>query len=357
MKKKIKIFLGGYVNTVNAQNINCRSIAIHLNKNKFEIAALKLYSGTLETDTLKDIRLIETNYPHKITKYISYLKGILWADVVYLPKGELPKFTIFLTKLFNKNSFSTVEGVFDELAQQNAINYFGSIQDMKKYFHAFDHLYSITKFMSKRNRELIDLQTEDKVLYLGTDVDVFINKQKEIKALKNTIIIGNDLVRKGIFDYLELAKTFPKITFHIVGTGNGKIDVNETLQKESINNVVYHGGLPHHELKKLLEKIDLHIFPSRSEGFPKVTLETAAAGVPSLVYSDYGATEWIKHGKNGFVVNTLDEMKKIIENLLEHPHQLQEISENSVKLAIHFDWKEIIKDWEQVIENLMENKN
>ena len=41
-------------------------------------------------------------------------------------------------------------------------------------------------------------------------------------------------------------------------------------------------------MSELLKDMQLHIFPSRSEGFPKVILETACAGVPSLVYADYG---------------------------------------------------------------------
>ena len=39
MKKK-KIFLGGYVNILNAQNINCKSLSIHLNKDKYKGTSL-----------------------------------------------------------------------------------------------------------------------------------------------------------------------------------------------------------------------------------------------------------------------------------------------------------------------------
>ncbi len=42
MAKKIKVFLGGYVNFTNAQNLNCRALAKYLNKDKFECAAMFL---------------------------------------------------------------------------------------------------------------------------------------------------------------------------------------------------------------------------------------------------------------------------------------------------------------------------
>ena len=41
MRKK-KIFLGAYVNINNAQNINCKSLAAYLNKEKYVIKTLKV---------------------------------------------------------------------------------------------------------------------------------------------------------------------------------------------------------------------------------------------------------------------------------------------------------------------------
>jgi glycosyltransferase involved in cell wall biosynthesis len=101
--------------------------------------------------------------------------------------------------------------------------------------------------------------------------------------------------------------------------------------------------------------MDLHVFPSHSEGFPKVTLETAAAGIPSLVYSDYGATEWITPGENGFVVDTLEEMESTVKQLVDNPKSLQKVSKNAIELAKRFDWKVVIKDWEKVLERLSDH--
>ena len=44
-------------------------------------------------------------------------------------------------------------------------------------------------------------------------------------------MIGNDLVRKGIYDYFKIAAQFPEIAFYIAGSGNGKIDVNARNRK------------------------------------------------------------------------------------------------------------------------------
>ena len=95
--------------------------------------------------------------------------------------------------------------------------------------------------------------------------------------------------------------------------------------------------------------MQLHIFPSRSEGFPKVILEAACAGVPSIVYSDYGANQWIYHYQNGFVVQNLEEIKLIIEDLLSDKLLFIQISKNTTQLGLSYDWNLKIKVWQDAI--------
>ena len=54
--------------------------------------------------------------------------------------------------------------------------------------------------------------------------------------------------------------------------------------------------------------MDLLFLPSRSEGFPKVILEAASSAIPSIVYHDYGASEWMITDENGFVVNSFNDV-------------------------------------------------
>ena len=163
-------------------------------------------------------------------------------------------------------------------------------------------------------------------------------------------MIGNDLNRKKASEFIRMALTFPDLSFHIVG-GNDIYGqkVGDYLRKVKANNVIYHGLLDHTQLSALLEQMDLMYFPSRSEGFPKVMLETACAGVPTLCYGDYGADEWIITGKDGFVVSTFEEAQAVIQGLVDHPEQLHELSKNAIELGKRFDWKVLVKEWEEEI--------
>ena len=238
------------------------------------------------------------------------------------------------------------------IAKERALATFGSEEEIRE-FHAFKtKSYAITKAMVEKNKIAIGLPDPDGILYLGTDYDKFAT-EKQVEQFTDVILIGADLKRKGIDDYLDLARKFPQLRFHVAGGAVGGNNYKTQCDNSGLRNVIFHGQVIHTQLKELLRNIQLHIFPSRAEGFPKVTLETAAAGVPSVVYDDYGADEWITTGKDGFVVKTLDEMASVIQDLLDHPEKLQPLADNARALAARFDWKVLVKDWEREIEKIV----
>ncbi|MDE6820689.1 glycosyltransferase family 4 protein [Bacteroides acidifaciens] len=355
MTKKIKVFLGGYVNFTNAQNLNCRALAKYLNKDKFECAAMLFPNGNLTVDAdLDGVKLIKRHRPLRISAWWVYLKGIMWCDVAYLPKGELWRFCDKILRLFDKKSFTTMEGVCDDAYAQSMRNVYGSDNDVRTGYSYTTKTYSITQYMASENERLMGIFAPE-VLYLGCEVEKFVATPQKHKKLRNVVFIGTDMRRKGVVDIMELAKRFPELTFNLVGGGLG-FDAISEIKRLDLMNCKYHGVLSHEQIAELVENMDLHIFPSRSEGFPKVTLETAAMGVPSVVYSDYGAAEWITTGKNGYVVDTIDEIESVIKHLQQHPEQLDTLAEEAIKLAKSFDWKVLVKDWEKVIEELYYNK-
>ena len=350
--KKIKVFLSGIVNSTNAQNLNCLALAKHLDKSEFEIRTLTVYSGDLPVERIEGVKYLPIRYPAKLWHPLQLIRGILWADVSYLCKPEYWKLQRWLVRTFKKKSFGTVEGVYTGVAKERAIEAFGSEAGIRE-FHSFrTKAYAITRSMVEKNKQLVRLPDQDGILYLGTDYDEFAVDEKKVDRLTDVILIGADLKRKGIDDYLVLAKRFPQILFHVAGGAVGGDDYKAQCEKSGLKNVIFHGPVTHSQLKKLLEEVQLHIFPSRAEGFPKVTLETAAAGVPSLVYSDYGADEWIATGKDGFVVKTCDEMAAVVQDLLDYPNKLQPLADNARALARRFDWKVLVKEWEKVIEKV-----
>lgn len=355
--KKIKIFLGGYINSTNAQNLNCLALAKYLDKEKFKVYTLTSYWGDLKYNPIKGVKVFSSFYPARISQYLCYLWGIWKCDIAYLPKGELDKWNKFWLKFLRKKSFKTLEGIADQDNLKSIIIHWGSYEQYLESFTYFDKVFSISKFINEYNYEHHNIKTESLPLYLGVEFDRFKNTKKKIMELGNIIFIGRLLKRKGIYDFLNLAKLFPNVNFHIVGHGNELQNIQNIIKEENIINTKLYGVLNHKELSALLLKMDLHILPSHSEGFPKVILETASTGVASLVYSDYGANEWIKDHKDGFVVDTFEQMQITINELLNDPILLQNVSKNAIDMAKRFDWKILVKDWENNIVGIYhENK-
>jgi len=352
--KKIKLFLGAYLNCINAQNLNCVALAKHLDAEKFELYAMKLYSCQLPITPQKNLTICRVGKPFKLFRKLGYLWGIMQCDIAYLPKGEEHDWCMFWLKVLRKKYFRTVEIILDDEAMQSHMRHDNLTKHaVINHYNAFDNLYSITPFMRSYNETHHHIHSKKDILYLGTEIETFLYETAHVTALRNIVMIGNDLIRKGFYDFIEIAKAFPTIAFNLIGSGNNRIDVAQYLTDEKIENVTYHGSMSHHELAQFLRTQDMLLFPSRSEGFPKVILECAAAGVPSMLYDDYGANEWIEHGKNGFVLHSVDEMKEQLSRLLTNPAQMQHVSQEAVRLAKTFDWKILIKTWETAITAMM----
>lgn len=339
---KIKVFLGGYVNYTNAQNVNCRSIAEYLNKNKFQVYSLRLYFGSNEKFNFKTFLCFK---PFRITYHLGFLWGLLKADVLYLPKHvDTPIWVLKLSKILGKPTFTTVEENVSDLNKINLIESFGSQQVMQDYFINFNAVFGITQHIIDDCNGLINIRK--KPLLLGVDLKYYdyINKQ----AISSVIFVGSLIKRKRVYRFIKLAKIFPMLDFKIVGHGIEQ----DNLIKLSAENVSFMGSQNQSEINELFKRSDLMFLPSESEGFPKVILEAAAAGVASVVYDSYGAHDWMDNQQNGFIVSSFDEVVDLINKLLANPELLYKVSKNTKRLAHSFDWKDIINDWEEVITDM-----
>lgn len=354
--EKIKVFLGAYPNFLNAQNINVRSLSEHLSREKFEIGTM-LYpvQNAKDFKKLHDVRYFQQYRPHRWLSWWGYLRGLMWADVAFLPKFENERFCKWIATAFGTKLFTTVEGLIGDtdLSKMSKRKGRTFIEHFKWYE---PHLYAITKFLSHEVGKRRGYHFSDKILYLGVESSAFLNKVEKVKTLQNIVFIGNKLPTKNIEDFIEASRLYPQLQFHIVGDSLMRVGtIQEYIKQAKLQNVTYHGRMDHQQLRIFLEEMDLMYFPSRSEGFPKVMLETACAGVPTLCYGDYGAEEWITTGENGFVVDTKQEAFEIIARLQQSPTLLQSVSRNAVLLGKRFDWSSLVKDWEEVIENVYQN--
>jgi glycosyltransferase involved in cell wall biosynthesis len=89
---------------------------------------------------------------------------------------------------------------------------------------------------------------------------------------------------------------------------------------------------------------DILLVPSRLEGLPKVTLEAAATGLPSIVFNDY-QTPSVLHGVTGFQVESVDEMVKSLGELIADESLRKRMGFEARKYIQKFDWDAVAKIW------------
>lgn len=346
--KKIKIFLGGYINERNTQNLNCLALTEFLDKDKFKIYALKKEHGNIDISHVEDKIQLFTYNKKRNFKFFNYIQALYYCDILYLPKRNYLSSILFLNKFFKKKVFLTIEGIVDDfIVDKINKQRRNGFQRFLKTINSMDYVYSITQYMKKYNEEKVGLKSQDSILYLGVDSEQFTQKAQISNKLKNIVFIGNDMQRKGIDEYIRVAKSHSNLQFHIVGANGENINFNKLQVK--YQNIHYHGTLIPTQLNELLQTIDLYILPSKSEGFPKVILECAAVGIPSILYGTYGASEWISHNQNGFIVNSFEELYQKVEELSINQELLFTNSTNALELAKAFSWESVIKVWEDKI--------
>lgn len=120
------------------------------------------------------------------------------------------------------------------------------------------------------------------------------------ERIKKIIYVGDVCFSKGSDDIYELAKQFPEKEFIIVGSVGGEMQALDKPQ-----NVILTGRLDAEEVGCQLEKADLFLFPSLTEGFSIALLEAMAKGLPCLA-TDVGANHDMLADQGGIVVAVHD---------------------------------------------------
>lgn len=123
-----------------------------------------------------------------------------------------------------------------------------------------------------------------------------------------------------------------EVDWTIIGSGKTDQEIRELFG----TNVNYFPSLSNTQVYMQMQKADVLLHPTTSEGFPVVVVEAMKCGLVPLVTDWDGATaNLINDGETGFLFDKDEIMKYalIIEKLSNYPFLLNQISTNAVKIA------------------------
>lgn len=322
--KKIRLLLGAYIDSVNAQDINCYNIARYIDKDKFEVHALT-HGGNVNVPGVVCHPISRGRILKNIEKYLTMKK--VDADVYYLPRVE--KVDIEFAKRSKKCITSSVEiqTVYENKTYNNFFN---------KYISAY---FCISEYLNTLNIKYWDKKVP--VLYLGVSVD---SEDTCRKSLKNIVWIGSVITRKRPEYLVELAEHFCNLNFTMVGDG----ELLESIRNKArgMSNITFTGKIDNSSVLELLNKSDLLVMTSEREGLPKVVLEAASKGVPSVYINEYYKIDYIENGINGFGVSNINSMIGAIELLVSDNKKYISCSQHASELAQRYHWSILINQYE-----------
>ena len=150
---------------------------------------------------------------------------------------------------------------------------------------------------------------------------------------KIIISVGLYIKRKGILEFVELAKRLPQYEFYWFGYTDLNLVSSEI--KEAVNsnleNLHFPGYVLSDELRMIYGACDLYIFPTHEETEGIVLLEALATRAKTLIRDIPIYEGSFVEGENIYKAKTVDEFEKKIVEILEG--KLKDLTDEGYKVA------------------------
>lgn len=206
---------------------------------------------------------------------------------------------------------------------------------------------------SKRLLKSYGINKKIEVVSNGIDLDFFRRELIDKKVFQrkygygnnDIVIMGCGLIieRKGILDFIELAKQMPEYQF--IWFGETELSIIPRKIKRAIRiklpNLRFAGYVSREELREAYGSCDLFLFPSKEETEGIVVLEALAMKIPVLVRNIPVYEDWLKEDVDVYKAKDLGQFKENIDQILESNSSA--LYENAYQCAKERNIKEVGK--------------
>lgn len=145
-------------------------------------------------------------------------------------------------------------------------------------------------------------------------------KQYGYKPQDQVILsVGMQIRRKGILDFVQLAKAMPQYQFIWFGCTNLRF-VSRKVRQAVLHppkNLQFAGYVPKEQLQDAYSGCDLFLFPSYEETEGIVVLEALAMQIPVLLRRIPVYTEWLKESQDVYFAGDLQEFETKAAQILQ----------------------------------------
>lgn len=236
-------------------------------------------------------------------------------------------------------------------------------QWLKLLYMKSDLLLAPTPY-SKKILESYGIDKEIIAISNGIDLDFW---KKDVKAGqefrkkygfnkndKVIISVGLQIERKGILEFLKLARRMPKYKFVWFGDAPAALKTPKVSEavKQKTPNVYFPGFVNSGELKGAYSGCDLYIFPTKEETEGIVLLE-ALAMKTEIIISDIPIYDrWLLDSINIYKAKNVDDFEDKIKKVINN--KLPDLTEEGYKVAQARSLKNIGRKLKNIYESVLE---
>ncbi|NVN98251.1 MAG: glycosyltransferase family 4 protein [Geobacteraceae bacterium] len=154
----------------------------------------------------------------------------------------------------------------------------------------------------------------------------------------------------------HLRKSFPHLLLILIGEDEVRKAtlIDKAKHFGVADALVFAGHIPREMMKDALGSLDLNVSAFRNEGFGLSVIEGMLVGTPFVGYKAGGYPEIVNSGKNGYLVDTNEEMMGILLHLLHDHKMMKNISANAeMYVNEHFSFEIMLDSYESLYLNLI----
>jgi glycosyltransferase involved in cell wall biosynthesis len=102
------------------------------------------------------------------------------------------------------------------------------------------------------------------------------------------------------------------------------------------------GALERGEIRTLLAASDVYLAPAPRESFGLAALEGRSAGLPIVARAGSGVADFVRHGVEGWLVHSGDDLRATIAALLDEPTRITTVARHNRAVAPRVHWNAIL---------------
>lgn len=151
------------------------------------------------------------------------------------------------------------------------------------------------------------------------------------------VMIGRYVKTKNfdhaIYAFEKVIKKIPKARLELWGFGSQKENLEALVRELMLENNVFIMGFTDNPTA-IFKRASFSVFPTTSEGFPLVILESMAAGAPVISYDlNYGPREMITQDVDGILIppNDIDALSEAMITLFSDQRKLEKMRQEAKK--------------------------